>query len=96
MMPNDNIKVVHQHQMVVAWIRLRQMKKLKETNFQVVSRTVNCSCSKTLVIIKVITINNDSNNNHTDNDKMRRWILDPHNNQYQVPCDIIQQPETIN
>ena len=44
----------------------------------------------------MITINNDSNNNHTDNDKMRRWILDPHNNQYQVPCDIIQQPETIN
>ena len=31
MMPNDNIEVVRQHQMVVAWIRLRQMKKLKET-----------------------------------------------------------------
>ena len=31
MMPNDNIKVVCQHQMVVGWIRLRQMiKKLKE------------------------------------------------------------------
>ena len=26
MMPNDNIEVVRQHQMVVAWIRLRQMK----------------------------------------------------------------------
>ena len=31
MIPNDNIEVVLQRQMVVAWIRLRQMKKLKET-----------------------------------------------------------------
>ena len=31
MIPNDNIEVVLQRQMVVTWIRLRQMKKLKET-----------------------------------------------------------------
>ena len=55
MIPNDNIKVVRQHQMVVTLIGLRQMKKLKETksNDQLI-RTVNCSCSKMLVIIKTI------------------------------------------
>ena len=31
MMPNDNMDQVRQQQMVVAWIRLRKMKKLKET-----------------------------------------------------------------
>ena len=30
MMPNDKIEVVRQQQMVVEWISLRQMKKLKE------------------------------------------------------------------
>ena len=31
-MSNDNIEEVHQHQMVVAWIKSRQIKKFKETN----------------------------------------------------------------
>ena len=30
MMPNDNIEVVRQNQMMVPWIGLRQMKKLKK------------------------------------------------------------------
>ena len=30
-LPQYYIEVVRQHQMVVAWIKLRQMKKLKET-----------------------------------------------------------------
>ena len=34
MISNDNIKVVCQYQLATAWIRLKQMKKLKETNDQ--------------------------------------------------------------
>ena len=43
--------------MVVAWIRLRQMRKLKTNKTKkstYLIRTVNCSCSKVLVIIKVM------------------------------------------
>ena len=56
MMPNDNIEVVRQHQMVVAWIRLRHVRKLKETKTKInlLHKNSNCSCSKSLVIIKVI------------------------------------------
>ena len=79
MVPNANVKVAH-HQMVVEWIRLRQTKKLKETkpNGQLTSRTVNCSGSEILVIIKVIKmindINNNSNSNNNNNIKMQRQI----------------------
>ena len=31
MIPNDNIEVLGEHQMVVTWIGLRQMNKVKET-----------------------------------------------------------------
>ena len=56
MMPNNNIEVVHHHQMVVVRIRLRHMKKLKKNKTKrsiYFIRTVNCSCLKILVIIKV-------------------------------------------
>ena len=43
MRPYDNKEVVHQYKMVVAWISLKQMKKLKETkpNSQNPIKTVN-------------------------------------------------------
>ena len=42
--------------MVVAWIRLRHVRKLKETKTKInlLHKNSNCSCSKSLVIIKVI------------------------------------------
>ena len=43
MMPNVNIKVVRQHQMVVVWIRLRHMKRLKETKINGQSISVSLS-----------------------------------------------------
>ena len=58
MMPRDNIEVVRQHQMMVAWIRLREMKKLKETepNGQLTSPYKNSKLLliKILIIIKII------------------------------------------
>ena len=58
-MPNDNIEAVRQHQMVVARIRIRNTKKLKETKPKrstYLIRTVNCSCSEILVIIPLTLV----------------------------------------
>ena len=52
MMPNDNTKVVRQHKMVVDWVRVRQIKKLKETN-----QTVNLPHKNSkLFLIKILVI----------------------------------------
>ena len=74
MMQNDNIEVVHQHQMVVAWIRLRQMKKLKETKLNnLPHKNSKLFLIKILVIVKMIKndvnnkINNDDYNDDDDN-----------------------------
>ena len=54
MMPNDNIGEVHQHQMVVGWIRLRhgeiEGNKNKNKWSTYLMRTVNGFCSKILVL----------------------------------------------
>ena len=44
-MSNDNIEVLHQHQVVVAWVRLRHTEKLKETKINFL-RTVSHKKSK--------------------------------------------------
>ena len=56
MMPNVNIKVVRQHQMVVVWIRLRHMKRLKETkiNGQSISVSLSLHIYKYIMFISVI------------------------------------------
>ena len=58
MMTNDNIKEVRQGQIVVTWIRLRQMKTLKEeakTNSQLTSvKNSKLLLIKILVIIKIM------------------------------------------
>ena len=35
-MPNNNIEVVHQYQMVLEWLRLKHMKKLNEVQNETV------------------------------------------------------------
>ena len=58
MMTNDNIKVVRQDQIVVTWIRLRQMKTLKKEakpNSQLTSvKNSKLLLIKILVIIKIM------------------------------------------
>ena len=81
MMPNDNIEAVRQHQMVVAWIRLRHMKKLKETK---TNGQVNLPHKDSKVFLFKNPSNNKSNkndinnnsdsNNNNNNDKMQRHI----------------------
>ena len=74
MMPNDNIEVVRQYQMVVAWIRLRWMKKLKETkpngqftsSEQLTARDKNSTNNKN----NKNDINNKSNTINNNNNKM--------------------------
>ena len=70
-MPNDNIEAVRQHQMVVAWVRLRHMKKWKETYL---IRTANCSCPKILIINNNKSNKNDINNDSNKNSKIHRDI----------------------
>ena len=64
MMANDNIEVVHQHQMVVAWIRLRQTRKLKEAK-----QTVNLS-QKYSKLFLIKSSSNNENNKDDINDKI--------------------------
>ena len=57
MMPNDNIEAARQHQLVVVWIRLRQMKKLKKKQNQKVNlphKNSKLLLMKILIIIKLI------------------------------------------
>ena len=90
MMPNDNIQVVRQYYMVVTWIRLRQMKKLKETkpNGQFTRKNSKLLLIKFLIIIikkkNVINNKSNSNNNNYDNNnnKIQRQIYNAHNNQH--------------
>ena len=89
MMPNDNIEVVPQHQMVVAWIRLRQMKILKETkpNGQLKNSKLflfknpsNSKRNKNDIDSNSNTNNNNNNNNNNNKkkkNKMQRQIQDP-------------------
>ena len=60
-MLNDNTEVVHQHQMVVTWIRLRHMKKFNETKPSGFKISSNNKSNKN-------GINNNDNNDH--NNKM--------------------------
>ena len=64
MMTNDNIEVVHQHQMVVAWIRLRQTRKLKEAK-----QTVNLP-QKYSKLFLIKSSSNNENNKDDINDKI--------------------------
>ena len=64
MMANDNIEVVHQHQMVVAWIRLRQTRKLKEAK-----QTVNLP-QKYSKLFLIKSSSNNENNKDDINDKI--------------------------
>ena len=65
-------------------------------------KTVKCYCSKFQNNeINNNDFDNDSNNNKNNNNKynnnkMQRQIQNPHKNQYQVPCDFIQRPKSIN
>ena len=52
MMPNDSIEVVHQHQMVVVWIRLRWWRNWKKQNQMVDLPHKNSK----LFLIKILTI----------------------------------------
>ena len=84
MMPNRNIQVVRQHQIVVPWIRLRQMKKLKETkpNGQLTHKKIakqkialdknydNNENNKNDINNK--SNSNNRNNNNNNNNKMQR------------------------
>ena len=64
MMTNDNIEVVHQHQIVVAWIRLRQTRKLKEAK-----QTVNLP-QKYSKLFLIKSSSNNENNKDDINDKI--------------------------
>ena len=70
-MPNDNVKVVRQHEMAVAWIRLRHMKKFKKQNRKNSKLFLFKNPSNNKSNKNDINNNSDDNNN---NNKMPRQI----------------------
>ena len=77
MIPYDNIEVVRQHQVVVAWIRSRKIKKLREpktnNNTPYLIKTLNCfdwDVSNKKIIIRD---NGNSNDNGDSNNRSSNY-----------------------
>ena len=89
MMPNDNIEVVHQHQMVVAWIRLRQMKKLKETKLLLIKILIIIEITKmiltTKAIVKITIIIKCRDRYRTPRTTNKEILVTLHNGQRPLP-----------
>ena len=97
---NNKIEVVHQHQIVVEWIKLRQIKKLKETrpNSQHNSQELQTALGKNSDNKKINQndINNKTNSNKNNNKKkMHREIQNTHKNQHEIPCHITCSQKTL-
>ena len=66
MMPNDNTEVVRRYQMVVAWIRLREMRKFKKKQDQ----KVNLHHKNSKLFLFKSPSNNKSNENDINNNSI--------------------------